>query len=107
MNPSLLPTELSSQILFNYNQYEKILLENKQTMRIMENLFSKYAKLHIFFRSFFIVVILFLVFFSINLYVSILKSKPRSAYSVLEEKQTKLMLQDTRVHNWSEIEKKK
>lgn len=75
-------------------------------MRIIEDLYSKYAKLHIFFRGSFIVIILFLVFFSINLYVSILKSKPRSAYSVLEEK-AKLMLQDTRVHNWSEIEKKK
>lgn len=60
------------------------------------------------FKSFFVVVILFLIFFSINLIITI-KNKPQSAYTVLsnEPNQSIKKLQDTRVHNWSEIEKEK
>lgn len=71
------------------------------------NLIDKYLKLKTVFKSFFVVVMLFLVFFAINLFIS-LKNKPQSAYSVLSNNQENknIMLQDTRVHNWNELEKK-
>ena len=52
-----------------------------------------------------VIVILFLIFFGINLLI-MLKNRPKSAYSVLSN-ESNIMLQDTRVHNWSEIEKEK
>ena len=52
-----------------------------------------------------VIVILFLIFFGINLLI-MLKNRPQSAYSVLSN-ESNIMLQDTRVHNWSEIEKEK
>lgn len=60
------------------------------------------------FKGFYIVVVLFLIFFFINLFISV-KSGHESAYSFLnrEHEKSKLKLQDTRVHNWSELEKKK
>lgn len=71
-------------------------------------LMEKFSKLQTVFKSFFVVLILFLIFFGINLLI-ILKNKPQSAYTVLsnEPNQSIKKLQDTRVHNWSEIEKEK
>ena len=59
------------------------------------------------FRSFFLLVILFLFFFGISLFINV-KNRPYSAYDVLVNKNKKenLMLQDTRVHNWDELGKK-
>lgn len=75
-------------------------------MTILNNLINKYSGLQTVFKSFFLVVILFLVFFAVNVFIS-LKSKTDSAYTVLNNNEKlKLMLQDTRVHNWSELEKK-
>ena len=56
------------------------------------------------FKGFFVLII----FFFINLFISV-KSKHESAYSVLtrEYEKSQLKLQDTRVHNWSELDKKK
>ena len=76
-------------------------------MEVLKNLFIKYSELKTVFKSFFLLVILFLIFFAGNLLITIC-GKRESAYSALnqaEEKQ-KLMLQDTRVHNWSELDKK-
>ena len=76
-------------------------------MEMFKNLFDKYVELKTVFKSFFLLVILFLVFFAGNLLIAIC-GKRESAYTALnhaEEKQ-KLMLQDTRVHNWSEVGKK-
>ncbi len=59
------------------------------------------------FKSFFLLVILFLFFFGVSLFINV-KNKPYSAYDSLinktNEKQN-LMLQDTRVHNWDELKK--
>ena len=63
------------------------------------------------FRSFFLLVILFLFFFGISLFINV-KNRPYSAYDVLVNKnrikneKENLMLQDTRVHNWDEVGKK-
>ena len=83
-------------------------------MPVSNNLLNAFAKLQSGFKSFFIVIILLLIFFSVNLFIT-LKNKPKSAYSVLnsnsesevEKEKSKLMLQDTRVHNWDEIQQKK
>ncbi len=57
--------------------------------------------------SVFIIIVIVLSFIFINLLISV-KSKRESAYSALsrEYEQSMLKLQDTRVHNWSEVEKK-
>ena len=51
---------------------------------------------------------MFLIFFAVNLFISV-KNKSQSAYTVLDNNagEQRVMLQDTRVHNWSEIEKEK
>lgn len=60
------------------------------------------------FKGFFVLIIFFFLFFAINLFISI-QSKHNSAYNALtsEYEKSQLKLQDTRVHNWSELEKKK
>ena len=54
-----------------------------------------------------VLLVFFFLFFFVNLFITV-KSKHESAYSVLsrEYEQSMLQLQDTRVHNWSELEKK-
>lgn len=74
-------------------------------MEILKNLASKYSSLQIAFKSFLFIVILFLMFFAINLFINF-KNKSDSAYTVLSNEQSMVMLQDTRVHNWSEVENK-
>ncbi|MBI2996327.1 MAG: hypothetical protein HYY52_06425 [Candidatus Melainabacteria bacterium] len=76
-------------------------------MTLFNNLFGKCAKLQIFLKGSLILIILFLMFFAINLFISIQFSK-KSAYDALTENtvKEKVMLQDTRVHNWSEVNKK-
>ena len=69
------------------------------------NLYYSNMNIKIIFKGFFVLVIVFLLFFAINLFVTI-KNKPLSAYTSLNIEQSRLMLQDTRVHNWDEIEKK-
>ena len=53
-----------------------------------------------------LVIIIFIFLFAfINLIISV-KSKHESAYSALSrEHESTLKLQDTRVHNWNEIDK--
>lgn len=75
-------------------------------MEFYKNLIGKYAGLGTVFKSFFVLIILFLVFFAVNLFITV-KSKRDSAYTVLNSETYKTMLQDTRVHNWDEIDKKK
>lgn len=64
-----------------------------------------------YFRGSFILLILFLLFFVVNLFLTI-NNKPISAYDALggekAEKTNKsnLKLTDTRAHNWSDLEKK-
>ncbi len=57
-------------------------------------------------KGMFILIIILLIFFAINLFVNI-QGKHESAYSVLSKSSNEapLMLQDTRVHNWEEIDK--
>ena len=74
-------------------------------MELYKNLTKKYFGLSTVFKSFFVLIILFLIFFAVNLFVTI-KSKKDSAYTVLNSEGEKTMLQDTRVHNWSELDKK-
>ena len=76
-------------------------------MEILKNLLTKYASLQTVFKSFFLLIILFLMFFAVNLFITV-KNKSQSAYTVLSSEDEKLMpkLQDTRVHNWSELDKK-
>lgn len=73
-------------------------------MEFLKNLISKYAGLQTVFRSFFLVIVLFLLFFAVNLFISI-NNKKNSAYKVLSNETHKTMLQDTRMHNWDEIQK--
>ncbi len=56
----------------------------------------------------FIIIVFVFLFVFVNLIITV-KSKHESAYSVLnrEYEQSMLKLQDTRVHNWSEVEEKK
>ncbi|OGI19961.1 MAG: hypothetical protein A3B68_00255 [Candidatus Melainabacteria bacterium RIFCSPHIGHO2_02_FULL_34_12] len=75
-------------------------------METFKNLANKYLGLSTVLKSFFLLLILFLIFFGVNLFITI-KDKPKSAYSILNEEGSKMMLQDTRVHNWSELEKGK
>ncbi len=57
-------------------------------------------------RSFFLLVVVFLFFFGINLLITI-NNKPQSAYNFLNSMtSTPQMLPDVRVHNWDELEKK-
>lgn len=80
-------------------------------MEFYKNLISKYAGLSTVFKSFFLLLTLFLLFFGISLFINV-KNKPYSAYDSLINKTNKtnekqnLMLQDTRVHNWDELGKK-
>ena len=76
-------------------------------MQFLNELVTKYSKFQVIFKSFFLIIILFLVFYAVNLFF-IVKNKPQSAYTVLENlsEKEKLKLQDTRVHNWSEIKTK-
>lgn len=80
-------------------------------MQLPKDLISKYMGLQTIFKSFFLLIILFLVFFAVNLFISV-KGKHESAYNVLSAESEKnekaeVMLQDTRVHNWSELNKRK
>ena len=70
------------------------------------NFFSSLLKVQNMLRSFFIVFMLFLIFFAISLLINI-KNKPESAYNHLtsENERQEINLQDTRVHNWSELKK--
>lgn len=76
-------------------------------MNMIRDLICRFSTFQTLLKSFFLLVILFFIFFAINLFISI-QNKSRSAYSVLSEQsqKSKLMLQDTRVHNWSEVDKK-
>ena len=74
-------------------------------MEVLRNLLSKYKSLATVFKSFFILMILFLVFFGVNLIIDI-KNQDKSAYTSLRNEKSEVKLQDTRVHNWNEIEKK-
>ena len=60
------------------------------------------------FRGMVVLTIFFLMFFAINVIVSILRSKSQSAYETLtvEYEKSQPKLKDTRVHNWSELQKK-
>ncbi len=71
----------------------------------VKNLILKYSKLGNLFKSFFIVIISLVAIYGINLFISVL-NKPKSAYSYLT-KDADVKLQDTRLHNWSEIGKDK
>ena len=73
-------------------------------MSFLDKLSDKYTGLQTIFKSFFVLIILFLAFFAVNLFLSI-QNRPKSAYSALNEKASrlKIMLQDTRMHNWDEI----
>ncbi len=67
----------------------------------MDTSYSKY------FKGSFVLLILFLTFFAVNLFLTI-NNKPKSAYSALggeriEENNPKLT--DTRAHNWSDLKK--
>ncbi len=75
-------------------------------MGFIKNLLNKYTGLATAFKGFFVLVILFLLFFAVNLMFTI-KNKDKSAYTTLSSDKSKVKLQDTRVHNWSELEKKK
>jgi len=55
------------------------------------------------FRGVLVIGVVFFVFYGIYLYVT-LQNKPQSAYSVLKSESKQPKLQDTRVHNWDEIE---
>lgn len=61
------------------------------------------------FRGMVVLTIFFLMFFAINVIVSILRNKSQSAYDTLtaEYEKSQPKLQDTRVHNWDELQKKK
>lgn len=74
-------------------------------MEILRNLTTKYSSLQIALKSFLFIVIVFLIFFAINLFINF-KNKSDSAYNILSNEQSMVMLQDTRVHNWSEVENK-
>lgn len=62
-----------------------------------------------YFKGSFILLILFLLFFAVNLFLSV-NNRPKSAYDALNgekwEKES-LKLTDTRAHNWSDLKKKK
>lgn len=68
---------------------------------ILKNIILKYSKLNNLFKSFFVVIIFLIIIYGINLLV-LLSNKPKSAYSYLT-KDKQIKLQDTRLHNWSEI----
>lgn len=55
-------------------------------------------------RGLTIIVIIFLIFYSFYVF-SLVQNRPESAYSNLikNKKESKLKLQDTRAHGWSEI----
>jgi hypothetical protein len=69
-----------------------------------KNLILKYSKLSGLFKSFFIVIVFLILIFGANLFISVL-NKPKSAYTALTNK-SGMKLQDTRLHNWDEIDKK-
>ena len=59
------------------------------------------------FKGTFVLVVVLLLFFTVSLVVNI-NAKHESAYNVLSKLNSKnntVMLQDTRVHNWSELDK--
>ena len=74
-------------------------------MGVFDGFLKKYTSLQASLKSFFLLIILFLVFFAANLFITV-KNKPQSAYTVLTSDR-EIMLQDTRVHNWSELKKNK
>lgn len=73
--------------------------------KVFGQLSTRYAGLKTTFKTFFLLIIIFLIFFAVNLFFTV-KNKPESAYTMLQSQSRKHKLQDTRVHNWSEIEKK-
>ena len=68
----------------------------------MNNIFEKIEKLHIALKGTLAVLAVFLLIYWISLFIS-LHSKPNDAYSFLTSESEKIMLQDTRVHSWSEV----
>ena len=76
-------------------------------MDFLNKLFGKYVVLQAVFESFFVLIIFFFLFFAVSLFIS-MQNKRSSAYNVLnsEYEKSQLKLQDTRVHNWSELDKK-
>ena len=70
------------------------------------NLYDSNKSVQTAFKGFLIVAVIFLAFFAVNLWLC-LQGKRESAYSALSrnEKEEQMMLQDTRVHNWSEVKK--
>ena len=59
------------------------------------------------FKGTFVLVLVLILFFTINLVVNI-NAKREFAYNVLSKlnnENNNVMLQDTRVHNWSELDK--
>ncbi|GEM_PF-2747695 len=70
----------------------------------IKNLILKYSKLSSLFKSFFIVIIFLIIIFGANMFISML-NKSKSAYTYLNNG-TEIKLQDTRLHNWNEIDKK-
>jgi len=60
------------------------------------------------FKGSFVLLILFLVFFAVNLFMTV-NNKPKSAYDALGGEKAEagnLKLTDTRAHNWSDLQKK-
>ena len=76
-------------------------------MDFLNKLFGKYVVLQAVFKSFFVLIVFFFLFFAVSLFIS-MQNKHSSAYNVLnsEYEKSQLKLQDTRVHNWSELDKK-
>ena len=61
-----------------------------------------------YFKGSFVLLILFLLFFAVNLFLTV-NNKPKSAYDALDgEKWEKenIKLTDTRAHGWSDLESK-
>ena len=54
-------------------------------MSITKNLINKYSNLQTVFKSFFLLIILFLTFFAVNLFITI-QNKHESAYNALNHK---------------------
>ena len=76
-------------------------------MNVFNSLQDRYKKLKGVYSTLFVLIVLFLVFFAGNLVIYFF-NKPQSAYSVLDKEsknENKIMLQDTRVHNWDELNK--
>ena len=74
-------------------------------MPIIDNLLKKYEKLQMILKVSLVILAICLLFYWVNLF-STLHNKSEDAYSVLLKENQKLKLQDTRIHNWSEVNSK-